>query len=164
MIDRKIKDLYEEGLESICSFAANVKINDLKKLPFSKEAKDLIWKKFIIPFKSYIHINDLTWEDVRDNIINKVKETARKLGSDNELKERGRKALENGGYMVASIKADDLFEPMEVRIIAFLNEIIVGELEQNGIETDTAFNEYFTYMVDYMEEENKDTEKSIDYD
>lgn len=155
MIDKKIKDLYEEGLESICSFAANVKINDLKKLPFSKEAKSFIWKKFIIPFKSYIHINDLTWEDVRDNIINKVKETARKLGSDNELKERGMKALENGGYVSVKIKADDLFDPMEVRIIAFLNEILVGELEQNGIETDTAFNEYFTYMIDYMEEENK---------
>lgn len=152
---KKIKDLYEEGLERICSFAANVKINDLKKLPYSKETKSFLWKEFIIPFKSYIHINDLTWEDVRDNIINKVKETARKLGSDKELKERGLKALENGGYVSVKLKADDLFDPMEVRIILFLNEIIVGELEENGIETDTAFNEYFTYMVDCMEEENK---------
>ena len=155
MIDKKIKDLYEEGLESICSFAANVKINDLKKLPFSKEAKSFIWKKFIIPFKSYIHINDLTWEDVRDNIINKVKETARKLGSDKELKERGRKALENGKYVSGKLKADGLFDPMETMTIAFMEEVMSPVLAKNGIETDTAFNEYFTYMVDYMEEENK---------
>ena len=155
MIDKKIKDLYEEGLRNLCFFLARVKINDIKEISKSKEMRDFIWKNMAIPFKSYIHINDLTWEDVVNNIVSKVKETARELGSDNELKERGRKALENGGYMVASIKADDLFEPMEVRIIAFLNEIIVGELEQNGIETDTAFNEYFTYMIDYMEEENK---------
>lgn len=155
MIDKKIKDLYEEGLESICSFAANVKINDLKKLPFSKEAKSFIWKKFIIPFKSYIHINDLTWEDVRDNIINKVKETARVLGSDKELKERGLKALENGGYVSVKLKADDLFDPMETMTIAFMEEVMSPVLAKNGIETDTAFNEYFTYMVDCMEEENK---------
>ena len=153
MIDKKIKDLYEEGLESICSFAANVKINDLKKLPFSKEAKSFIWKKFIIPFKSYIHINDLTWEDVRDNIINKVKETARELGSDKELKERGLKALENGSYVSVKLKADDLFDPMETS--AFVEEVMSPVLAKNGIETDTAFNEYFTYMVDCMEEENK---------
>ena len=155
MIDKKIKDLYEDGLRNLCFFLARVKINDIKEISKSKEMRDFIWKKMAIPFKSYIHINDLTWEDVVNNIVSKVKETARKLGSDKELKERGRKALENGGYMVASIKADDLFDPMEVRIIAFLNEILVGELEQNGIETDTAFNEYFTYMIDCMEEENK---------
>ena len=155
MIDKKIKDLYEEGLRNLCFFLARVKINDIKEISKSKEMRDFIWKKMAIPFKSYIHINDLTWEDVVNNILSKVKETARELGSDKELKERGRKALENGGYMVASIKADDLFDPMEVRIIAFLNETLVGELEQNGIETDTAFNEYFTYMVDCMEEENK---------
>ena len=155
MIDKKIKDLYEDGLRNLCFFLARVKINDIKEISKSKEMRDFIWKKMAIPFKSYIHINDLTWEDVVNNILSKVKETARELGSDKELKERGRKALENGGYMVASIKADDLFDPMEVRIIAFLNEILVGELEQNGIETDTAFNEYFTYMIDCMEEENK---------
>ena len=155
MIDKKIKDLYEDGLRNLCFFLARVKINDIKEISKSKEMRDFIWKKMAIPFKSYIHINDLTWEDVVNNIVSKVKETARELGSDKELKERGRKALENGGYMVASIKADDLFDPMEVRIIAFLNEILVGELEQNGIETDTAFNEYFTYMIDCMEEENK---------
>lgn len=155
MIDKKIKDLYEEGLRNLCFFLARVKINDIKEISKSKEMRDFIWKKMAIPFKSYIHINDLTWEDVVNNILSKVKETARELGSDKELKERGRKALENGGYMVASIKADDLFDPMEVRIIAFLNETLVGELEQNGIETDTAFNEYFTYMIDCMEEENK---------
>ena len=97
----------------------------------------------------------MTWEDVRDNIINKVKEAARVLGSDNELKERGLKALENGGYVLAKIKADDLFNPMEVMIIAFMEEVMAPVLVKNGIETDTAFNEYFTYMVDYMEEENK---------
>ena len=155
MIDKKIKDLYEDGLRNLCFFLARVKINDIKEISKSKEMRDFIWKKMAIPFKSYIHINDLTWEDVVNNIVSKVKETARELGSDKELKERGRKALENGGYMVASIKADDLFDPMEVRIIAFLNETLVGELEQNGIETDTAFNEYFTYMIDCMEEENK---------
>ena len=155
MIDKKIKDLYEEGLRTLCFFLARVKINDIKEISKSKEMRDFIWKKMAIPFKSYIHINDLTWEDVVNNILSKVKETARELGSDKELKERGRKALENGGYMVAYIKADDLLDPMEVRIIALLNETLVGELEQNGIETDTAFNEYFTYMVDCMEEENK---------
>ena len=155
MIDKKIKDLYEEGLRNLCFFLARVKINDIKEISKSKEMRDFIWKKIAIPFKSYIHINDLTWEDVVNNIVSKVKEIAKELGSDKELKERGRKALENGGYMVASIKADDIFNPMEVRIIAFLNETLVGELEQNGIETDTAFNEYFTYMVDCMEEENK---------
>lgn len=155
MIDKKIKDLYEEGLRNLCFFLARVKINDIKEISKSKEMRDFIWKKMAIPFKSYIHINDLTWEDVVNNIVSKVKETARKLGSDNELKERGRKALENGGYVSVKLKADDLFDPMEVRIILFLNEIIVGELEENGIETDTAFNEYFTYMVDCMEEENK---------
>src|SRR5574344_206315 len=118
MIDRKIKDLYEEGLRNLCFFLARVKINDIKEISKSKEMRDFIWKNMAIPFKSYIHINDLTWEDVVNNIVSKVKETARKLGSDNELKERGLKALENGGYMVASIKADDLFDPMEVRIIA----------------------------------------------
>ena len=155
MIDKKIKDLYEEGLRNLCFFLARVKINDIKEISKSKEMRDFIWKKMAIPFKSYIHINDLTWEDVVNNIVSKVKEIAKELGSDKELKERGRKALENGGYMVASIKADDIFNPMEVRIIAFLNETLIGELEQNGIETDTAFNEYFTYMIDYMDEENK---------
>ena len=92
---------------------------------------------------------------MRDNIINKVKETARKLGSDKELKERGRKALENGGYVSVKLKADDLFDPMETMIIAFMEEVMSPVLAKNGIETDTAFNEYFTYMVDCMEEENK---------
>ena len=92
---------------------------------------------------------------MRDNIINKVKETARKLGSDKELKERGMKALENGGYVSVKLKADDLFDPMETMTIAFMEEVMSPVLAKNGIETDTAFNEYFTYMVDCMEEENK---------
>lgn len=158
MIDKKIKDLYEEGLESICSFAANVKINDLKKLPFSKEAKSFIWKEFIIPFKSYIHINDLTWEDVRDNIINKTKETAKAFSMNEELKEMADKTKGFNGdvEIVVRVKSSDIFDPMETMIIAFMEEVMAPVLAKNGIETDTAFNEYVTYMADcYEEDENK---------
>lgn len=152
---KNIKDLYEGSLGDFCQFLAIVKINDVKKMPYSKRLRDIVWKELAIPFKSYLHINDLSWEDVKNDIIFKTKETAKVLGADNEIKERGKKALENGGYILASFEASDVFNPMEIRIIVFLNEGMEKILEENGIETDTAFNEYFTYMVDYMNQENK---------
>lgn len=157
MIDKKIKDLYEDTLEHTLFFLSTVKINDIKGSALPKDIKDFIWKKMAIPFKSYLHINDLTWEDVRDNIINKTKEMAKAFSMNEELKEMAdkNKGLDADVEIVVTVKSSDIFDPMETRIIAFINESMGALLEANGIETDTAFNEYVTYMADCMEEENK---------
>ena len=122
MIDKKIKDLYEEGLESICSFAANVKINDLKKLPFSKEAKDFIWKKLVVPFQSYLIINDLTSDEVCGNILSELLDMATEI-MDEELIGLIKKANEEGKLGCFEIHLEGFLDCMEVLLFKFVNTI-----------------------------------------
>ena len=113
---------FEEKLLMMAEFLATAEKNDIKKMSWSKEAKDFIWKKLVIPFQSYLIINDLTSDEVCGNILSELDEMATEI-MDEELIGLIRKTNEEGKQGSFEIHFEDFLDEMEVLLFKFVNTI-----------------------------------------
>ena len=113
---------FEEKLLMMAEFLATTEKNDIEKMPWSKEAKDFIWKKLVIPFQSYLIINDLTSDEVCGNILSELLDMATEI-MDEELIGLIKKANEEGKQGSFEIHLEDFLDEMEVLLFKFVNTI-----------------------------------------
>lgn len=113
---------FEEKLLMMAEFLATAEKNDIKKMPWSKKAKDFIWKKLVVPFQSYLIINDLTSDEVCGNILSELDEMATEI-MDEELIGLIRKTNEEGKQGSFEIHFEDFLDEMEVLLFKFVNTI-----------------------------------------
>lgn len=113
---------FEEKLLMMAEFLATAEKNDIKKMPWSKKAKDFIWKKLVVPFQSYLIINDLTSDDVCGNILSELDEMAMEI-MDEELIGLIKKANEEGKQGSFEIHLEYFLDEMEVLLFKFVNII-----------------------------------------
>ena len=113
---------FEEKLLMMAEFLATTEKNDIEKMPWSKKAKDFIWKKLIAPFQSYLIINDLTSDEVCGNILSELLDMATEI-MDEELIRLIKKANEEGKQGSFEIHLEDFLDEMEVLLFKFVNII-----------------------------------------
>ena len=113
---------FEEKLLMMAEFLATAEKNDIKKMPWSKEAKDFIWKKLVVPFQSYLIINDLTSDEVCGNILSELLDMATEI-MDEELIGLIKKANEEEKQGSFEIHLEDFLDEMEVLLFKFVNTI-----------------------------------------
>ena len=113
---------FEEKLLMMAEFLATAEKNDIKKMPWSKKAKDFIWKKLVVPFQSYLIINDLTSDEVCGNILSELDEMATEI-MDEELIGLIKKANEEEKQGSFEIHLEDFLDEMEVLLFKFVNTI-----------------------------------------
>ena len=113
---------FEEKLLMMAEFLATAEKNDIKKMPWSKKAKDFIWKKLVVPFQSYLIINDLTSDEVCGNILSELLDMATEI-MDEELIGLIRKANEEEKQGSFEIHLEDFLDEMEVLLFKFVNTI-----------------------------------------
>ena len=113
---------FEEKLLMMAEFLATAEKNDIKKMPWSKKAKDFIWKKLVVPFQSYLIINDLTSDEVCGNILSELDEMATEI-MDEELIGLIKKANEEEKQGSFEIHLEDFLDEMEVLLFKFVNII-----------------------------------------
>lgn len=113
---------FEEKLLMMAEFLSTAKKNDIEKMPWSKEAKDFIWKKLVAPFQSYLIINDLTSDEVCGNILSELLDMATEI-MDEELIGLIKKANEEGKQGIFEIHLEDFLDEMEVLLFKFVNII-----------------------------------------
>ena len=109
---------FEEKLLMMAEFLATAEKNDIKKMSWSKEAKDFIWKKLVVPFQSYLIINDLTSDEVCGNILSELLDMATEI-MDEELIGLIKKANEEGKQGSFEIHLEDFLDEMEVLLFKF---------------------------------------------
>lgn len=113
---------FEEKLLMMAEFLATAEKNDIKKMPWSKKAKDFIWKKLVVPFQSYLIINDLTSDEVCGNILSELLDMATEI-MDEELIGLIKKANEEEKQGSFEIHLEDFLDEMEVLLFKFVNTI-----------------------------------------
>ena len=113
---------FEEKLLMMAEFLATAEKNDIKKMPWSKKAKDFIWKKLVVPFQSYLIINDLTSDEVCGNILSELDKMATEI-MDKELIGLIKKANEEEKQGSFEIHLEDFLDEMEVLLFKFVNTI-----------------------------------------
>ena len=113
---------FEEKLLMMAEFLATAEKNDIEKMPWSKKAKDFIWKKLVAPFQSYLIINDLTSDEVCGNILSELDEMAMEI-MDEELIGLIKKANEEGKQGSFEIHLEYFLDEMEVLLFKFVNII-----------------------------------------
>lgn len=113
---------FEEKLLMMAEFLATAEKNDIKKMPWSKKAKDFIWKKLVVPFQSYLIINDLTSDEVCGNILSELDKMATEI-MDEELIGLIKKANEEEKQGSFEIHLEDFLDEMEVLLFKFVNII-----------------------------------------
>ena len=113
---------FEEKLLLMAEFLATAEKNDIKKMPWSKKAKDFIWKKLVVPFQSYLIINDLTSDEVCGNILSELDKMATEI-MDEELIGLIKKANEEGKQGSFEIYLEDFLDETEVLLFKFVNTI-----------------------------------------
>ena len=113
---------FEEKLLMMAEFLATAEKNDIKKMPWSKKAKDFIWKKLVVPFQSYLIINDLTSDEVCGNILSELDEMATEI-MDEELIGLIKKANEEEKQGSFEIHLEDFLDEIEVLLFKFVNTI-----------------------------------------
>ena len=113
---------FEEKLLMMAEFLATAEKNDIKKMPWSKKAKDFIWKKLVVPFQSYLIINDLTSDEVCGNILSELDEMAMEI-MDEELIGLIKKANEEEKQGSFEIHLEDFLDEIEVLLFKFVNTI-----------------------------------------
>lgn len=113
---------FEEKLLMMAEFLSTAKKNDIEKMPWSKEAKDFIWKKLVAPFQSYLIINDLTSDEVCGNILSELLDMATEI-MDEELIGLIKKANEEEKQGSFEIHLEDFLDEMEVLLFKFVNTI-----------------------------------------
>lgn len=113
---------FEEKLLMMAEFLSTAEKNDIEKMPWSKEAKDFIWKKLVAPFQSYLIINDLTSDEVCGNILSELLDMATEI-MDEELIGLIKKANEEGKQGSFEIHLEDFLDEMEVLLFKFVNII-----------------------------------------
>ena len=113
---------FEEKLLMMAEFLATAEKNDIKKMPWSKKAKDFIWKKLVVPFQSYLIINDLTSDEVCGNILSELDKMATEI-MDEELIGLIKKANEEEKQGSFEIHLEDFLDEMEVLLFKFVNTI-----------------------------------------
>lgn len=113
---------FEEKLLMMAEFLATAEKNDIEKMPWSKEAKDFIWKKLVVPFQSYLIINDLTSDEVCGNILSELLDMATEI-MDEELIGLIKKANEEEKQGSFEIHLEDFLDEMEVLLFKFVNTI-----------------------------------------
>lgn len=113
---------FEEKLLMMAEFLATAEKNDIKKMSWSKEAKDFIWKKLVVPFQSYLIINDLTSDEVCGNILSELLDMATEI-MDEELIGLIKKANEEGKQGSFEIHLEYFLDEMEVLLFKFVNII-----------------------------------------
>ena len=100
---------FEEKLLMMAEFLATAEKNDIKKMPWSKKAEDFIWKKLVVPFHSYLSINDLTSDEVCGNILSELLDMATEI-MDEELIGLIKKANEEGKQGSFEIHLEDFLD------------------------------------------------------
>lgn len=113
---------FEEKLLMMAEFLATAEKNDIEKMPWSKKAKDFIWKKLVAPFQSYLIINDLTSDEVCGNILSELLDMATEI-MDEELIGLIKKANEEGKQGSFEIHLEYFLDEMEVLLFKFVNII-----------------------------------------
>lgn len=113
---------FEEKLLMMAEFLATAEKNDIEKMPWSKKAKDFIWKKLVAPFQSYLIINDLTSDEVCGNILSELDEMAMEI-MDEDLIGLIKKANEEGKQGSFEIHLEYFLDEMEVLLFKFVNTI-----------------------------------------
>ena len=113
---------FEEKLLMMAEFLATAEKNDIKKMPWSKKAKDFIWKKLVVPFQSYLIINDLTSDEVCGNILSELLDMATEI-MDEELIGLIKKANEEEKQGSFEIHLEDFLDETEVLLFKFVNTI-----------------------------------------
>ena len=106
----------------MAEFLATAEKNDIKKMPWSKKAKDFIWKKLVVPFQSYLIINDLTSDEVCGNILSELLDMATEI-MDEELIGQIKKANEEEKQGSFEIHLEDFLDETEVLLFKFVNTI-----------------------------------------